>query len=121
MQMLLNKGQYGGKKYFKPETVELFTSRFQPEGVNRRGLVFDKPEPDKSKNGPTAISASPAAFGHSGFTGTAAWADPANDLVYIFLSNRVYPSATNNKLAEGNFRTDIMEAVYQIIRNPAQP
>lgn len=118
MQMLMNKGTYGDKKYLKPETVELFTSRFYKEGPNRRGLIFDKPEPDKTKNGPTALSASPATFGHTGFTGTAAWADPVNDLVYIFLSNRVHPYAANNRLAQGNYRTDIMQAVYEIIRNP---
>jgi len=119
MQMLMNQGEYGGRRYFKPETIQQFTSRFQKQGNNRRGLVFDKPEPDKTKNGPTAQSASPATFGHTGFTGTAAWADPTNDLVYIFLSNRVYPTSANNKLAQGNYRTDIMQAVYDVIRNPA--
>ncbi len=118
MQMLTNNGTYGGKKYFNPETVALFTSRFQNEGTNRRGLIFDKPEIERTKNGPTAISASPATFGHTGFTGTAAWADPVNDLVYVFLSNRVHPDSGNNRLAQGNFRTDIMQAVYDIIRNP---
>ncbi|MDQ3052248.1 MAG: serine hydrolase [Bacteroidota bacterium] len=118
MQMLLNKGLYGGKRYLKPETVEFFTKKFHAEGANRRGLIFDKPEPDISKNGPTAASASPTTFGHSGFTGTTAWADPANDLVYVFLSNRVYPTAANNRLAKGNYRTDIMQAVYEIIQDP---
>lgn len=118
MQMLLNKGVYGGKRYFKPETIELFTKKFHSEGTNRRGLIFDKPEPDITKNGPTAVSASPLTFGHSGFTGTTAWADPANDLVYVFLSNRVYPTSANNQLAKGNYRTDIMQAVYEIIRDP---
>ena len=117
MQMLINGGEYGGKRYLKKETVDLFTSRYNTEGDNRRGLVFDKPEIIKSKNGPTAISASSKTFGHTGFTGTCAWADPATGLVYIFLSNRVYPDAANNKLAQGNYRTDIMEAFYEILRN----
>ena len=119
MQMLLNKGKYGGMQFFKPETVDLFTSRFNENSTNRRGLVFDKPDVIAGKNGPTAISASPATFGHSGFTGTAAWADPDHDLVFIFLSNRVHPSAENKKLATGNYRTDIMEGVYEIIKNAA--
>ncbi|MBL0342832.1 MAG: serine hydrolase [Bacteroidetes bacterium] len=117
MQMLLNGGSYGGKQYLKKETIDLFTSRYYKDGTNRRGLVFDKPEVDKSKNGPTASSASPFTFGHTGFTGTCAWADPATDLVFVFLSNRVFPDANNNKLAQGNYRTDIMEAFYEIIRN----
>jgi len=117
MQMLLNGGEYGGKKYLERKTVELFTSRYNKSSVNRRGLVFDKPDPlVRDKNGPTAVSASLKSFGHSGFTGTCAWADPDKGLVYIFLSNRVYPSASNNKLAKGNYRTDIMEAVYDVLR-----
>lgn len=113
MQMLLNYGTYGGKRYIDSATVALFTARQFATGTNRRGLFFDKPEPDAHANGPTAISASPAAFGHTGFTGTCAWADPENKLVYIFLSNRVYPDAANKKLAEMNIRTEIMQKVYE--------
>ncbi|OQA09871.1 MAG: putative periplasmic esterase [Bacteroidetes bacterium ADurb.Bin397] len=116
MQMLLNKGTYGGMQFLKPATIDLFTSRFNENSTNRRGLVFDKPDVIAGKNGPTAISASPATFGHSGFTGTTAWADPKHDLVFIFLSNRVHPSAENKKLANGNYRTEMMEAVYEIIK-----
>ena len=117
MQMLMNGGEYGGKRFLKKETINLFTSRYYKDGNNRRGLIFDKPEISKQLNGPTAISASAATFGHTGFTGTCAWADPEKELVYIFLSNRVHPDATNNKLAQGNYRTDIMEAFYEIISN----
>lgn len=112
-QMLLNKGTYGGKKYITAPTVELFT-RTHLEN-NRRGLGFDKPELDPTKAGPTAKSASPATFGHSGFTGTCVWADPEYQLIYVFLSNRTYPYATNNKLAQQNIRTEIMQAVYDAI------
>jgi len=111
MQMLLNDGEYGGKKYFKYETIDLFTSQIYPGTPNRRGLLFDKPD-ENTKNTPTAKSASCLTFGHTGFTGTCAWADPLNDLVFIFLSNRVNPSAANNKLAKQNIRTDIMEIFY---------
>jgi len=113
MQMLLNGGEYGGHRYLEQSTVDLFTKRYFTNSLNRRGLIFDKPESSPGKESPAARSASPATFGHTGFTGTCAWADPENDLVFIFLSNRVYPDATNNKLAKGNYRTDMMEAVYK--------
>jgi len=112
MQMLLNEGTYGGIRYLNPETVRLFVNRADPDGKNRRGLLFDKPDVKLGENGPTAVSASEATFGHTGFTGTCAWADPERELVYIFLSNRVHPSASNNKLLKTNLRTRIMQAVY---------
>ena len=82
---------------------------------NRRGLGFDKPEPDAQKPGPTCRSASPKSYGHTGFTGTMVWADPEYDLIYIFLSNRVYPDASNNKLVEMNVRTEVQQVVYNAI------
>jgi beta-N-acetylhexosaminidase len=114
-QMLLNKGSYGGKKYLNAPTVELFTKAHLEK--NRRGLGFDKPEPDITKSGPTAKSASPETFGHTGFTGACAWADPKYNLVYVFLSNRTFPDMNNNKLAQQNIRTDIMQAMYDAIHN----
>lgn len=116
MQMLLNKGSYAGRQYLKPSTVEMFTSKAFPETGNRRGLVFDKPDLSKGEEGPSAMAASPASFGHSGFTGTYAWADPANNLVYVFLSNRVYPDALNNKLAKSNLRTRIQQIAYESMK-----
>lgn len=116
MQMLLNKGSYAGKQYLKPATVDLFTSKAYPESANRRGLVFDKPDLSKGVEGPSAMAASLSSFGHSGFTGTYAWADPANNLVYIFLSNRVYPDAHNNKLAKSNLRTRIQQIAYESMK-----
>lgn len=113
-QMLLNKGVYGGKQYISPQTVELFT-RQQVDG-NRRGLGFDKPEPDKSKSGPCSDLASPASYGHSGFTGTFIWIDPDKDLIYIFLSNRVHPYAYNKKLIDMGFRKRVQDAVYRAIQ-----
>jgi beta-N-acetylhexosaminidase len=114
MQMLMNKGIYNGKRYLKRETVELFTSQAYPGTANRRGWLFDRPE--KGPASAAAASASGHAFGHAGFTGTCAWADPENRLVYIFLSNRVYPSAANNELARRNIRTDIMELFYRSLQ-----
>lgn len=116
MQLLLSGGEYGGKQYIKKETVDLFTQQAFQKTENRRGIIFDKPESDTTKNGPTAKDASPLTFGHTGFTGTCAWADPKNGLVYIFLSNRVYPSAENNKLAKTNTRTNIMQVLYDCLK-----
>src|SRR6476661_6686939 len=112
MQMLLNKGTYGGVRYLKPSTINLFTSRAYPEGDNRRGILFDKPGL-KGKASPCAPQASPLTFGHQGFTGTCVWADPQYNLIIVFLSNRVYPDADNEKLGKMNVRTGIQEIVYR--------
>ena len=113
MQMLLNKGSYGGTRYFKSETVDLFTSKFSDN--SRRGLGFDKPS-GTGTNGNTAESASAFTFGHTGFTGTCAWADPKEQIVFIFLSNRVYPDAANNLLSKENIRTQIQQKIYDSIK-----
>ena len=116
LQMLLNGGTYGDKRYLKKETIESFTTRQFTLGDNRRGMIFDKPEPDRNKPGPTAKSAHLSTFGHTGFTGTCAWGDPSKELVYIFLSNRVSPTAFNNKLVNMNIRTDIQQVIYDAIK-----
>jgi len=115
MQMLLDEGYYGGKRYLKASTIQEFTKQQFPESNNRRGLLFDKPETDHAKASPACTSASPATFGHQGFTGTCIWADPEQNLIFIFLSNRVNPDAGNNKLAKMNIRTDIQQIVYDAI------
>ncbi len=114
MQMLLNKGSYGGVQYLKPETVNLFTAKYNDN--SRRGLGFDKPDMN-SKNSPTCKSASATTFGHTGFTGTATWVDPESGLVYVFLSNRINPSVDNKKLVEMNIRTDIQEVIYGAMKH----
>ena len=107
-QMLLNGGTYGGTQYFKPETVELFTKR--QSNVSRRGYGFDR------GNGTSYPSryASADTYGHTGYTGTCVWVDPKEKLVYIFLSNRVYPSASN-KLNSLRVRPRIQDAIYEAI------
>ncbi len=110
MQMLLNGGEYGGKRYISKETIELFTNPILPN--NRRGAGFDKPNIG-STNSPACEQASAKSFGHSGFTGTLLWADPENQMIYVFLSNRVNPTAANNKLAKQNIRTEIMRMFYE--------
>ncbi len=114
MQMLLNRGEYAGVRYFTPTTVSLFTRK--QEDKNRRGLGFDKPEIDLYKPRSTANDASPRTFGHSGFTGTCVWADPDYNLIYVFLSNRVNPSADNQKLIKNNVRTQIHQAIYDAMK-----
>lgn len=109
-QMLLNDGWYGNKRYFQNSTVEYYTQTGNQ--VNRRGLGFDKPEPDTSKISPACLSASLESFGHSGFTGTYVWIDPKYQIVYVFLSNRVNPDAYNRKLIDENVRTNIQQKIY---------
>jgi beta-N-acetylhexosaminidase len=114
MQMLLNDGVYAGKKYLEPATVKLFTGK-QYEN-SRRGLGWDKPE-KRGHSSPASQYASDLAYGHTGFTGTCIWVDPEYHLVYIFLSNRVYPTAANVKLAKMNIRTDIHDIIYRSFMN----
>ncbi len=114
MQMLLNGGEYGGKRVLKESTVKEFTKKHGK--VSRRGLGFDKPETDTKKASPASRLASPLTFGHTGFTGTCAWADPKHQLVFVFLSNRVNPSADNKKLIDMNVRTRMMDVVYEVLR-----
>jgi CubicO group peptidase (beta-lactamase class C family) len=119
-QMLLNGGEFNGTQYLKPETIRLFTS-YQSKN-SRRGYGFDKPEKDNAtRTSPyPSASVSPETFGHTGFTGTCVWIDPKSKLVYIFLSNRVYPTRENNKLSRMDVRTNVQEAIYEAIRKEEQ-
>jgi len=113
MQMYLQKGYYGGKRYFKTETIEKFNTCYFCENKVRRGVGFDKPQ--LGEEGPTCGCVSMTSFGHSGFTGTYAWADPEEGIVYVFLANRTYPDAGANRLLRENIRTDIQELIYEAI------
>ncbi len=115
LQMLLNKGSYGGIRYLQEETINLFTSCQFCEQGNRKGLGFDKAWDDNSKLDPTCSCTSPLSYGHSGFTGTIFWVDPKHDIVYIFLSNRVHPDAENPKLGKMNIRPNIQKIIYDAI------
>ena len=112
MQMMIQNGYYGGKQYFDSALVAKFTKKIDDN--HRRALGWDKPSQSVSN---ASIYASDQAFGHSGFTGTLVWADPAHDLVYIFLSNRIYPDAQNYKLIENNTRTRIHDVMYESINS----
>lgn len=113
MQMYLWNGSYGGTTYFSPPTVEAFNTCYYCEEDVRRGVGFDKPQLGES--GPTCGCVSMKSFGHSGFTGTFTWADPEQDIVYVFMSNRTYPDASNRKLIGSNLRSNIQEAIYEAI------
>ena len=115
MQMYLWKGTYGGERYIDQNTIELFTACHYCNEGNRRGLAFDKPVIENKENGSTAIDASPHSFGHSGYTGTFAWADPDSGILFIFMSNRVYPTRNNRKLYQYNVRPSMHQAVYDAI------
>ena len=112
-QMLLNGGMYKGKRYIGEATVRLFTTT--TSAISHRGLGFDKPnvkDLDKSNCGELAPA---SVYGHTGFTGTSAWVDPDHQMVYVFISNRVYPHRWPNKLSTLNIRTRIQDILYQAI------
>jgi beta-N-acetylhexosaminidase len=116
MQMYMDNGIYGGHRYIDSTTVENFT-KCQYCFENRRGLGFDKPEMTAGKESPVCLCVTAESFGHTGFTGTMAWADPVNHIVYIFLSNRVYPDAEDNKLAKSGIRGKIHQAIYDAFKS----
>jgi len=110
-QMLLNRGTYGGVQYFKPEIVDMFTAK--QSNVSRRGLGFDRWDPDLSKHYPSEL-ASPQTYGHTGYTGTCVWVDPSRGLVYVFLSNRVNPGVTET-LSRLKIRGRIQDVINKAI------
>lgn len=116
-QMLLNGGQFEGKTYLKQSTIEEFTDcQFCGVG-NRRGMGFDKPLVEYNANlSSVAKGASTQSYGHTGYTGTLVWADPANDLLFVFLSNRVHPTRNNSKIYQLNVRPNIHNLVYELLR-----
>lgn len=114
MQLYLQKGNYGNRQYFSEKTFSDFnTCYFCAEG-NRRGIGFDKPQ-SADTVGPTCGCASLTSFGHTGFTGTMTWADPEEELIYVFLSNRTYPESTINSLSKENIRENIQKVIYDAI------
>jgi CubicO group peptidase (beta-lactamase class C family) len=114
MQMYLQKGFYGGRRYLKSETIDKFNSRYYEKKRVRRGLGFDKPQLNPRVKA-TCGCVSDESFGHSGFTGTYTWADPQSGIVYVFLSNRVYPNMNNRGLVRSNMRTKIQQVIQDAI------
>lgn len=114
LQMLLNYGEYGGQRYLSADVIKEFTNCPFCKKNNRRGIGFDKPVMDGG-SGPTCLCVSGDSYGHQGFTGTQVWADPRDNLIYIFLSNRVYPDAENKKINALGVRSNIQQAIYDAI------
>jgi CubicO group peptidase (beta-lactamase class C family) len=113
MQMFLQKGEYSGLNFFSRQTFDKFNKTYFKKEGNRRAVGFDKPKPEGG--GMTFEGISDASFGHSGFTGTFAWADPETEIIFVFLSNRTFPSMENRKLIEQNIRTRIQKLLYESI------
>ena len=118
MQMYLQLGYYGGKQYISSATVKEFTRAPSSESNNRRALGFDRPNPGIKgiKNKFPAPDASPSSYGHTGFTGIFTWMDPENQLLFIFLSNRVYPTRNNLAISDLNIRPAMHQAIYDAIK-----
>ena len=114
--MLLNNGNWEAKQYIKASTIKNFTA--YNTNNSRRGLGFDKPEKDNatSKDPYPSASASPETFGHTGYTGTCVWADPSTGILFIFLSNRVYPTRDSKAFNSLNLRPKIQEAIYASLK-----
>ena len=113
MQMYLNNGYYGGKKYISGNTLSEFNTCYYCDDDVRRGVGFDKPQ--LGDVGPTCGCISMTSFGHSGFTGTFTWADPEEEIIYVFLSNRTYPDSANRKLISNDIRSEIQRVIYEAI------
>ena len=114
LQLYLNNGHYGGDSFLSEATCKLFTQTKSP--TCRRGLGFDKPDMNDVKKSPCGELVSASVYGHTGYTGTCFWVDPDNQLIFIFLSNRVNPTRVNSKLFSLNIRTRIQDIIYQSIQ-----
>lgn len=121
-QMYLQKGYFAGRQYISAETIEEFTRIQDRENKNRRGLGFDKPYIDnhkkRLKDAYPAVSAGKNSFGHTGYTGTMAWADPDSGILFLFMSNRVHPTRNNSALFDLNLRPAIHQAIYDSLKVP---
>jgi len=109
-----NKGEYGNERYFKSSTIDTVTKKQSSE--SRRGLGFDKPETKKGQYNPVSDNTPVSTYGHTGFTGCCVWNDPENQIIYIFLSNRTYPSQNNKVINELRVRQEIQQVIYEILK-----
>ena len=114
MQLFLQKGKYGNKRYFSSKTFKRFNTCHYCNQNNRRGIGFDKPQLDPEIKA-TCGCVSDESFGHSGFTGAYTWADPESEILYVFLSNRVFPTMENTGLVDEDIRTKIQQIIQDAI------
>ena len=117
MQTYLNEGTYDGKKIFDSYLVNFFTKSHFIYSGNRRGIFFDKPNFKNIDDGPCSSYSSLESFGHSGFTGTLVWVDPIEEIIFIFLSNRIHPDQNNKILIDQDIRTKTQSIIYESIIN----
>jgi CubicO group peptidase (beta-lactamase class C family) len=115
MQIYLNNGTYSGDTIFDNYSIDFFTSSQFRFTDNRRGIFFDKPTLNSDEEGPTSEYVSLQSYGHTGFTGTMVWADPKDQIIFIFLSNRIHPDQNNKKLIDEDVRTKIQSIIYESI------
>ncbi|MDR0573333.1 MAG: serine hydrolase [Tannerella sp.] len=112
-QLYLNNGIYGEERYISTKTCKLFTGSKSP--ISRRGLGFDKPDTKNPTKSPCGLLTPQSVYGHTGFTGTCFWIDPTNNMFFIFLCNRTFPSRTNTKLFSLDIRTRIQDTIYKAL------
>lgn len=114
-QMLLNKGEIDSVLFLQEATIDLFTTAQYPGNGNRRGLGFDKPllQYDSIMSS-VAKESSQQSFGHTGYTGALAWADPKNQMIFVFLTNRVYPSRLQRAIYDRNVRPILHQLFYEL-------
>lgn len=117
-QMFLDGGVLDGQRFLSEQTCRLFTTA--QSAKSRRGLGFDRPDPTDPDKGNCAPGVPTQVYGHTGFTGTCAWVDPVNRLVYVFLCNRIYPQVTNRKLLDLSIRERIQAAIYEALLPPSE-
>ena len=115
MQMYLQGGKYNNNRILSKKTIDNFNVCYFCKEGNRRGVGFDKPQINSLDSGPTFGGASNKSFGHLGFTGTYTWADPENEIIVVFLSNRTYPSKERNLIAKHDIRTRMQQIVYEAL------
>ena len=113
-QIFLDDGRYGENQLIDENIIKLFTEFDNVNEKFYRGLGFDKPKPKYDIDKCTYSKyVSDSSYGHSGYTGTFFWVDPKYNLIYIFLSNRVYDSRENRKIYDLNIRTNIHNLIYE--------
>jgi len=112
LQAMIQKGSYNNQRLFSENSFNTFNYCYYCDNDNRSGVGFDKPQVE-GKHGSTFGGVSMNSFGHYGYTGSIAWADPDEEIIFIFLSNRTYPTRKNTLLQTSNVRTRAQEIVYK--------
>ena len=112
LQTMIQKGTYNNQRLFSENSFDTFNYCYYCDKDNRSGVGFDKPQIE-GKHGSTFGGVSKNSFGHYGYTGSIAWADPDEEIIFVFLSNRTYPTRENTLLQTSNIRTRAQEIVYK--------